>query len=129
MASVSGMPPMLRLARSGQSGAKVMTAPWQVIYTESSTIAYLFTGATIDLSTMAAGDIVNLRVRKITVQGGAWANAGQTQYTDAQPVNHPVAFITPVPDIYGVEIAMQQTAGVLRSFPTEFYDAKRLGLP
>lgn len=32
--------------------------------------------------------------------------------------------ITAIPDNYGVEIAMRQTAGSLRVIPCEFFDAK-----
>lgn len=128
MAHASIMPPMLRLARSAQSGSKAMAADWTVLYTESSIMAYLFAGAEIDLSTMAAGDIIDIRVRKVIVSGGAWANHGLVNYAGAMPAGHVTAHITPIPDIYGIEIAMRQTAGVLRTVDAEFFDAKRLGI-
>lgn len=133
MAIVSGMPPILRSKRSAQSGVKAMTAAWQVIYTEntvSSALAYLFMGAEINLLPMAAGDTIDIRVRKIVVAGGAWVPHDQKNYIDAQPVTHPSRHIGPIPDVYGVEIAMRQTAVAiaLLNIETEFYDAKRLGL-
>lgn len=128
MAHASIMPPMLRLARSAQSGSKAMAADWTVIYTESSIMAYLFAGAMIDLSTMAAGDIIDIRVRKVVVSGGAWVNHDLVNYAGAMPAGHVTAHISPIPDVYGIEIAMRQTAGVLRTVDAEFFDAKRLGI-
>lgn len=106
-----------------------MAAAWGAVYSESSIMAYLFGGAEIDLSTMLAGDTIDVRVRKVVISGGGWVNHDQKQYSGAQPTGHPSMRIGPIPDIYGVEVAMRQTAGVLRSIPCEFFDAKRLGLP
>lgn len=131
MAVVSGMPPILRLKRSAQSGNKAMAAAYSVVYTENtatSVLAYIFAGAVIDLSTMQAGDVIDIRIRKVIVSGGAWVNHDEVQYSGAPPTGHPSLNIAPIPDVYGVEVSMRQTAGVLRTIPTEFYDAKRLGL-
>lgn len=134
MATAGTMPPIMRTRRSQQSGAKAMTAAWQVVYTENestSLIPYFFLGAEIDLTPMVAGDSIDIRVRKIVVANGAWRMHDQVTYTDAQPVNHPSRHISGIPDVYGVEVSMRQTAvGVaLQSLDCEFYDAKRLGLP
>ena len=128
MAHASIMPPMLRLKRSAQSGSKAMAADWTVIYTESSIMAYIFAGAMIDLSTMEAGDTIDIRIRKQLSSGGALINHDQMNYVGAMPAGHQTVHITPIPDVYGVEIAMRQTAGVLRTIPIEFFDAMRLGL-
>ena len=128
MALAMTSPPMLRLKRSAQSGTKAMTAGWQVIYTESSTMAYIFAGAEIDLTNMQAGDTIDVRIRKQIVVGGVWVVHDQKQFLNAQPVTHPSMHIAALPDVYGVEIAMEQTLGVLRNIDTEFYDAKRIGL-
>lgn len=128
MASVSTMPPMLRLNRSLQSGLFVMTAAWQVVYTTSSPIAYLFGGAEIDLSVMGAADTINIRVRKILSGVTTWVIHDQTPYVGVQPVGHPTVHIAAIANTFGIEIAMQQTAGVLRTVMCEFYDAKRIGL-
>jgi len=131
MATVSSMPPILRKKRSGQSGTKAMTGAYSVVYTEntaSSALAYIFCGAEINLSPMQAGDLIDIRIRKILVPGGAWVNHDILSYNDAQPVSHPSIRIGALSDVYGIEISMQQTAGVLRTIETEFYDAKRLGL-
>lgn len=129
MANATSVPPLLALRRSAQSGSKTMTLAWQVVYTDvsSSLIAYLFGGARMNLSTMAGGDTIDIRVRKIVVPGGEWVNHDQIGYDDAQPANHPSVSIPSIPDVFGVEISMRQTAGVLRTIETEFYAAKILG--
>ena len=134
MAVVSGMPPILRHRRSAQSGSYVMTAAWQVVYTENaatSLLAYLFMGSEINLLPMALGDTIDIRVRKILVATGTWVIHDQKPYTGVQPVTHPSKHIGPIPDIYGFEIAMRQTAVAvaLLTIECEFYEAKRLGLP
>ena len=130
MAFATSVPPLLSLRRSGQSGTKALTAAWQVIYTElsSANIAYLFGGARINLSTMLAGDHIDIRVRKRGISGGSWVNHDQLGYDDAQPANHPSVAISAIPDVYGIEISMRQTAGALTTVETEFYAAKILGL-
>jgi hypothetical protein len=128
MATAYICPPMLRLKRSAQSGSYAMAAAWAVIYTENSIMAYLFSGAIIDLSTMQAGDTIDIRIRKQLVSGGGWIPHDLKSYAGAMPAGHQTVHIAPIPDVYGAEIAMRQTAGVLRTIDAEFYDAKRLGL-
>ena len=131
MAHAVVSPPILRLKRSAQSGAKAMTADYVVVYTEStvSGIAYIFAGAEFDLSNMAAGDVIDVRVRKVILSGGGWVNHDEFQYTGAQPSGHPSKHINPIPDVYGTEISMRQPVGVSKSVDAEFYDAKRIGMP
>lgn len=116
---------LLKLARSTQSGDKIMAGAWTVIYAEAETYAWLFAGAEIDLSTMQAGDIVNIRIRTQNSAVGALGILDQVAYLDAQPATHPKIRIPSIANTFGVEIAMQQTAGALRTFPCEFFDAKR----
>ena len=129
MAFATSVPPLLALRRSAQSGTKAMTAVYAAVYTDvsSSAIAYLFGGAKINLATMQAGDHIDIRVRKRVVSGGAWVNHDELGYDNAQPANHPSVAISAIPDVYGVEIAARQTAGVLRTIEMEFYVAKILG--
>lgn len=131
MAHAVSSSPLLRLKRSAQSGSKAMAAAYEVVYTEAtvSGIAYIFAGAEFDLSNMAAGDVIDVRVRKVVVLGGGWVNHDEFQYVGAQPSGHPSKHINPIPDVYGVEISMRQTAGVLITVPMEAFDAKRLGMP
>ena len=130
MATGSSVPPLLALRRSSQSGAKVMTAAWQVVYTDlsSSNFAYLFGGGRIDLSNMLAGDHIDIRIRKTVISGGGWVLHDQVGYDDAQPANHPTVGLPSIPDVYGVEVSMRQTAGALITCNCEFYAAKILGL-
>ncbi len=133
MAIVSGMPPIMRSKRSTQSGSFVMTAAYQVVYTENeatSLLAYFFLGAEINLSPMAAGDTIDIRIRKILVATGVLTVHDERTYSDARPVTHPSLRISGIPDVYGVEIAIRQTAvaAALLTIEAEFYDAKRLGL-
>jgi hypothetical protein len=130
MASATGAPPLLALRRSPQSGIKAMTAAWQVIYADvsGSNLAYLFSGATINLAPMQVGDHIDIRVRKRVVSGGALVTIDQFGYDSVQPADYPSVAISSIPDVYGVEIAMRQTAGVLRNIECEFYAAKILGL-
>jgi hypothetical protein len=106
-----------------------MAVAWTVVYSDlsSSNIAYLFGGARINLSPMVAGDHIDIRIRKIVISGGAWVNHDQLGYDNAQPADHPSVAIGAIPDVYGVEIAMRQTAGTLTTIETEFYAAKVLG--
>ncbi len=125
------MAPILRLRRSAQSGSYAMAAAYTVVYTENtatSLLAYIFGGAFINLTPMLAGDSVDIRLRKVVVSGGAWVAVDTKNYLGAPPAGHPGAIISAIPDVFGVEIAMRQTAGVLRTFECEFFDAKRLGL-
>jgi len=55
-------------------------------------------------------------------------NHDLVNYAGTMPAGHVTAHINPIPDVYGIEIAMRQTAGVLRTIPIEAFDAKRLGL-
>lgn len=129
MAFATSVPPLLALRRSAQSGSKAMTAAYAAVYTDisASNIAYLFGGAKVNLSTMQAGDHIDIRVRKRVVSGGAWVNHDELGYDDVQPANHPSVGIPAIPDVYGIEISMRQTAGVLRTIECEFYAAKVLG--
>jgi len=128
MAGAGGIPPMLRLTRSAQSASMAMVATWTAVYSESSVMAYLFLGGWFDLSTMAVGDYIEIRIQKQLSAGGVLTNHDLKTYNDAQPAGHQVAYISPISDVFGIEIAMRQTAGVLRTIPAEFFDAKRLGI-
>ncbi len=129
MAIASAVAPMLRIKRSTQSGAKTMTAAYVAVYSESSTQPWIFGGAVVDLSNMLAGDIVNVRIRKMLAAGGAWLNIDELTYQNVQPVTHPAIYIQGLANFFGIEISMRQTAGALLTIDTEFIDAKRIGLP
>lgn len=128
MAVMFGMPPMLSLKRSSQSGTFVMTAAWQVVYQESCAQPYLFGGAEIDLTNMLALDVISVRIEKVLVPGGAWVVHDLETYVGVQPAAHMAVGISGMVDVYGIRISMQQTVGGLRNIDCEFTDAKRLGL-
>ena len=129
MAGATSVPPLLSLRRSGQSGIKTMQPNWGVIYADrsSSTLAYLFGGARINLSNMQASDEIDIRIRKVVISDGEWVLHDQRHYEGVQPAYHPSAAIGAIPDTYGVEISMLQVAGTLITVEAEFYMAKILG--
>ena len=127
MAISGSTPPMLNLKRSSQSGNKAMAAVWGVVYTESGSQPYLFIGASLNLAVMALGDTIDVRIRTKENPTAAWTNYDQISYSNARPAAHQYCSIGPIPNVSGVEISARQTAGVLRTVSSEFYDAKRLG--
>jgi len=129
MAGGTSVPPLLSMRRSGQSGTKAMAVAWTVVFSDlsSTNIAYLFSGSRINLSTMLAGDHIDIRIRKIVLSGGSLVLHDQLGYDDAQPANHPSVNIGSIPDVFGIEIAMRQTLGTLLTIETEFYVSKVLG--
>ena len=127
MAEIASVSPILSTRRSTQSGNKALTAAYVVEYTEFSTAPWVFMGADIDLTTMADGDVVDIRIQKRIAFGGALVVADVKTYHDAQPADHLLVSLGSMINTYGIEISMRQTAGALRTIPCEFYDSKRLG--
>ncbi len=115
---------LLKLRRSTQSGDKVMTADYAAVYEEKAEGAYIFAGAKIDLTNMQAGDTIDIKVRTRLKGGGNYVTLDEKSYAGVQPDIKKAIRITAIPDNYGVEIAMRQTAGSLRVVPCEFFDAK-----
>jgi hypothetical protein len=128
MAVMFGMPPMLSLKRSSQSGTFTMTAAWQTVYEESCAQPYLFGGAEIDLTNMQALDSISVRIEKTIAPAGAWVVHDLETYVGVQPAAHMAVGISGMIDVYGIRISMQQTVGAFRNIDCEFVDAKRLGL-
>jgi len=127
MATAYTVPAILRVTRSQQSGLYVMTAAWQVVYSNSGPYAWLFGAAEMNLTPMGAGDTIDIRVRKVIVSGGAQVVHHLISYSDVQPVNHPSVHVGPLLSVYGVEVAMRQTAVAvaLLNINCEFFDAFR----
>ena len=115
---------LLKLRRSTQSGDKVMTADYAAVYEEKAEGAYIFVGAKIDLTSMEAGDAIDVRVRTKLKDGGSYVTLDEKSFVGVQPDIKKAIRITAMPDNYGVEITMRQTAGPLRVIPCEFFDAK-----
>ena len=116
---------LLKLKRSPQSGWKLMTASYAPVYEESHSVAYIFAGGKVDLSPMEAGDVVDVRVRTKLEGGGDYKTMWEKSYSGVQPDDRKVIKLSAMPDNYGLEVSMRQTAGVLKYILCEFFDAKR----
>ena len=116
---------LLKLQRSSQSGWKLMTGSYAPFYEESHTVAYIFAGGKIDLSPMEAGDVVDVRVRTKLEGGDSYKTMWENSYSNVQPDDRKVIRLSAIPDNYGLEVSMRQTAGTLKYILCEFFDAKR----
>ncbi|MFC1940023.1 hypothetical protein ACFLXO_05000 [Chloroflexota bacterium] len=116
---------LLKLQRSPQSGWKLMTGDYASVYEESHAVAYIFAGSKIDLSPMEAGDVVDIRVRTKLEGGGSYKTMWEKSYSGVQPDDRKVIRLSAMPDNYGLEVSMRQTAGTLKYILCEFFDAKR----
>ena len=115
----------LKLQRSGQSGRKTMTSAYTPVYEQSDNAAYIFAGGKIDLSPMEAGDTISVRARTILEAGGSYEVSEEKSYRGVQPANRKVIRLSAMPDNYGLEISMKQTAGIMKHVLCEFFEAKR----
>jgi len=116
---------LLKLQRSPQSGWKLMTGDYAPVYEESQVVAYIFAGGKIDLSPMEAGDVIDIRVRTKLEDGDSYKTTWEQSYSGVQPDDRKVIRLSAMPDNYGLEISMRQTAGTLKFILSEFFDAKR----
>ena len=126
-ASAFTVSPILRLKRSPQSGNKVMTAAWQTVYSQSQGYAWMFGSGRIDLTNMAAGDSIEIRVSTRQVLAGGYIVEDLMDYDDVQPTNKMKVTIGSFIDSFGVLIEMRQTAVAvaLLTLYCEFSDATR----
>jgi len=116
---------LLKLERSHQSGWKLMTGSYTSVYEESHTVAYIFAGGKIDLSPMEAGDVIDIRVRTKLEGGDSYKALWEKSYSGIQPDDRKVIRLSAMPDNFGLEVSMRQTAGTLKYILCEFFDAKR----
>jgi hypothetical protein len=116
---------LLKLQRSFQSGWKLMTGSYAPVYEESHSVAYIFCGGKVDLSPMEAGDVIDIRVRTKLEGGGSYKTMWENSYSGVQPDYRKVIRLSAMPDNYGLEVSMRQTAGTLKYILCEFFDAKR----
>ena len=116
---------LLKLERSPQSGWKMMTGSYAPVYEESHSVAYIFAGGKVDLSPMEAADVVDVRVRTKLEGGGDYKTLWEKSYSGVQPDDRKVIRLSAMPDNYGLEVSMRQTAGTLKYILCEFFDAKR----
>jgi len=115
---------LLKLKRSHQSGWKLMTGSYTPVYEESHTVAYIFAGGKIDLSPMEAGDVLDISVRTKLEGSDSYKTLWEKPYSGVQPDDRKVIRLSAMPDNYGLEVSMRQTAGTLKYILCEFFDAK-----
>lgn len=70
----------------------------------------------VDANAMAAGDILELRLKTIALAAGAERQAYYAVYSGAQSVD-PIKYSIPVPADISCKATLKQTAGTGRSFP------------
>lgn len=116
---------LLKLVRSPRSGWKLMTGDYAPVYEESQAAAYIFCGGKIDLSSMEAGDAIDIRVRTRLESGDSYKTSWKQSYSGVQPDDRKVIRLSAMPDNYGLEVSMRQTAGAMKYILCEFFDAKR----
>ena len=116
---------LLKLQRSPQSGWKLMTGAYAPVYEESHAVAYIFAGGKIDLSPMEAGDVIDIRVRTKLEGGDSYKTTWQQSYSGVQPDDRKVIRLSAMPDNYGLEVSLRQTAGTLKFILSEFFDASK----
>ncbi len=76
----------------------------------------------VDLSNLAAGDVVEIRHKRRVLSGGTLLGAGgPTLYVDAQAaedaVHESAPFGNDLTSVVGVEFTLKQVAGTAKSFP------------
>ena len=116
---------LLKLKRSPQSGWKLMTGDYAPVYEESHSTAYIFAGGKIDLSPMEAGDVIDIRFRTKLEDGDSYKTTWKQSYSGVQPDDRKVIRLSAMPDNYGLEVSMRQTAGTLKFILGEFFDASK----
>lgn len=116
---------ILDAMRSAQSAAYTMTGSEVTLYEFVPTATSMICGGNIDLTTMASGDTVVIKIYAKNVSGGAYvqlsADAANT-YNDAQTPALKL-FAGGIFNRYGYKITATQTAGTNRTFNCEFFDA------
>ncbi len=119
--------PLLKLRHSTQSGSKTLTGAYATVFEDDANLPWMFAGAWIDLTNMAAGDTVYIRVSAKGKSGGAYVVEDENSYTGAQPADAKAIRISAIPNVYGVKIEAYQSAGAppYLSLDMEFFTAKR----
>ena len=118
---------VLDLARNAQSASLLLTAAEQTMYEFVPTAASLFSAGYIDLTTLAADDIVIIKGYRKHKSGGAYVqftvDADMT-YTGVQvPAGKEILGNRPV--MYGLKYTITQTQATTsyKTIDTEFFDA------
>lgn len=119
--------PLLMLGRSNQSESKTLTGAYATVFEDSDNLPWMFAGAWIDLTNMAGGDTVDIRVSAKGKSGGAYVVEDEISYTGVQPADAKAIRISAMQNVYGVKIEAYQSAGAppYLSLDMEFFPAKR----
>lgn len=116
---------ILDAMRSAQSAALLtMTGAEQTLYEYTPTATSVFLGGNVDLSLMAADDIIDLKIYKKIKSGGAYALCSTVSYTGVQAVPL-VEFAADRYNRYGIKVTATQTQATTsyKTIDTEFFDA------
>lgn len=70
----------------------------------------------VDLSNMAAGDTLELRIKRKILTGGVIRVLYYQRYLNAQPTDDLIATSIPVAGPFGTTFSLKQTAGTGRDF-------------
>jgi hypothetical protein len=120
----------LDLARSPWSGTYTIATggAHSHVYTESDTQPFFFGGFSVDLTAMAAGDTMIIKIYKMIKSGGTLLQISDNYaytYTDAQ-VPALKEFNLNTYNVYGIDITIElSVGGTNRAVDVEIFDAKR----
>jgi hypothetical protein len=73
----------------------------------------------LDLTAMQAGDTVTVREYMVNQDGGAYVEYGAETYSGVQTIK--MLHITPKPVTHGLKVTVEQSAGVMRDFPYQYF--------
>jgi len=85
---------------------------------EPATATYV--GGYIDLSPMATGDVVEIRLYAVIKSGGAYVLWHVDTYEGVQ--TEPLLMIPFKPLYYGIKITIKQVAGTYKTFDYQFFE-------
>jgi len=100
------------------SGSIAMTGAEQTLLEQPDGIVSRVSGY-IDLTNLAGGDTLIIRMYIRVVSGGAWRLYHQDGYNG--PVAPAVVHVVERPENHGLRLTLQQTAGVNKVIDYEFY--------
>ena len=120
-----GQEAVLDAIRSAQSAALLtMTGDEQTLYEFIPTATSVFLGGNVDLSLLAADDILDLKIYKKIKSGGAYALCSTVTYTGVQTVPL-VEFAGDRFNLYSIKVTATQTQATTsyKTIDHEWYDA------
>jgi len=73
----------------------------------------------VDLTEMQAGDTITVRQYMVNQLGGSYVEYGAESYSGVQTIK--MLHITPKPSKNGIKVTIEQSAGVMRTIPYEYF--------